>query len=233
MKVSLIIPAYNEATRIVEPLINAIAYMEKNYDDFEIIVVDDGSSDDTIEVVQKIDACIKIVPLGKNQGKGAAVRNGMLSATGDMRIFTDADFSTPIEEVEKAVKYLSEGTDVFIGSRALDHSMVKKHQPIYREFMGKVFNKIVQVLILWGLKDTQCGFKGFSANVAEDIFSRTLFDGFCFDVEVLYIARKLNYKISEVPTIWYNDDRSTVSAISDSVNMFLDIVKIKHTHKNL
>jgi dolichyl-phosphate beta-glucosyltransferase len=108
---------------------------------------------------------------------------------------------------------------------------VKKHQPLYREFMGKVFNKIVQVLILWGIKDTQCGFKGFTAEAANAIFQKAKFDGFSFDVEVLYLARKLGYTIKEVPIIWYNDDRTTVSAFGDSLNMFLDIIRIKQAHR--
>ena len=231
MKISLIIPAYNEEERIEKTLVKSMGFMKDNFDDFEIIVVDDGSSDKTCNIVKDFSE-IKLIELEKNQGKGAAVRQGMLSAIGDIRIFTDADLSTPIEEVKKAVYYLENESDVFIGSRALDHSMVKKHQPFYREFMGKVFNKIVQIFILWGIKDTQCGFKGFTKNSAEGIFARTVFDGFSFDVEVLYLARQLDFKISEVPIVWYNDERTTVSAISDSVNMFADIFRIKKYHKN-
>ncbi len=233
MKLSLIIPAYNEAERIANPLTKAIHYLDENFDDYELIVVDDGSKDNTVEIVKNIDSRVKVLEQKQNKGKGAAVRRGMLEATGDFRIFTDADFSTPVTEVKKVIDFLEGDTDVFIGSRALDHSMVKKHQPFYREFMGKVFNKIVQIVILWGLKDTQCGFKGFTADSADVIFNKAKFDGFSFDVEVLYIARKLGYKISEVPVEWYNDDRTTVSAISDSINMFLDIVRIKRTHRDL
>lgn len=231
MKLSLIIPAYNEEERISEPLKQARLYLQANFPDSEIIVVDDGSKDKTVETVRKIADDIRIVEQGENRGKGAAVRAGMLAAKGRYRIFTDADFSTPVEEVEKAVQYLEKNTDIFIGSRALDHSFVKKHQPFYREFMGKVFNKIVQVLLLWGIKDTQCGFKGFRDSVAEDIFARTKFDGFSFDVEVLFLARKLGYSISEVPVVWYNDDRTTVSAGSDSFTMFCDLIRIKRAHK--
>jgi dolichyl-phosphate beta-glucosyltransferase len=235
MKISLIIPAYNEEKRISAPLKKAISYMEEKYpSDYEIVVVDDGSSDDTVGTVKKIQAdTVRVIEQGMNKGKGAAVRRGMLESEGDYRIFTDADFSTPVEEVEKAMKYLESETDVFIGSRALDHSFVKKHQPFYREFMGKVFNKIVQVVVLWGIKDTQCGFKGLKSEAAKKIFSLAKFDGFSFDVELLYLARKLGYNISEVPVTWYNDERTTVSAISDSAQMFLDIIRIKRAHRGV
>lgn len=232
MDYSLIIPAYNEETRLSETLNTAINYLKSNYTNFEIIVVDDGSTDKTCEVVRTFDS-VKLIELGYNQGKGAAVRKGFLSAVGKIRIFTDADLSTPITEIPKAIEFINKGYDIFIGSRALDHSLIKKHQPFYRELMGKTFNKFVQVMVLWGIKDTQCGFKAFTASAAESVFSKAVLDKFSFDVEALYIARKLKLKIAEVPIIWYNDERSKVSAIKDSYRMFFDILKIRSLHKNI
>jgi dolichyl-phosphate beta-glucosyltransferase len=232
MDYSLIIPAYNEERRLGETLKNIINFLKNNYDNFEIIVVDDGSTDKTCDIVRSFDN-LKLIELGTNQGKGAAVRKGILSATGKIRIFTDADLSTPITEFPKAIEYLNQGYDIFIGSRALDHSLIKKHQPFYRELMGKTFNKFVQILVLWGIKDTQCGFKAFTANAAEAVFSKAVIDRFSFDVEALFIARKLKLKIAEVPVEWYNDEGTKVNALKDSFNMFLDILKIRSLHKNI
>ncbi|MEI6090163.1 MAG: dolichyl-phosphate beta-glucosyltransferase [bacterium] len=232
MDYSLIIPAYNEETRLKGTLETAIKYLNSNYSNFEILVVDDGSTDKTCEVVRAFDN-VKLIELGTNQGKGAAVRKGILSAVGKIRIFTDADLSTPITEIPKAIECINKGYDIFIGSRALDHTLIKKHQPIYREFMGKTFNKFVQVLVLWGIKDTQCGFKAFTDSAAEAVFSKAVIDRFSFDVEALFIARKLKLRIAEVPIVWYNDERTKVSAVRDSYRMFLDILKIRALHKNL
>lgn len=232
MDYSLIIPAYNEETRLKETLIKTLEYFESNYSNFEILVVDDGSTDGTCEVVRAFKN-VKLIELGTNQGKGAAVKRGILSAVGKIRIFTDADLSTPISEIPKAIEYINKGYDIFIGSRALDHSLIKKHQPFYREMMGKIFNKFVQLLVLWGIKDTQCGFKAFTDVAAEAVFPKAVIKRFSFDVEVLFIARKLKLKIVEVPIIWYNDERTKVSAIKDSYSMFLDILKIRSLHRNI
>ena len=164
-------------------------------------------------------------------GKGSAVRNGMLAAHGQYRVFTDADFSTPIYELEKVLPILSAGTDICIGSRSIDRSMVKEHQPFYREWMGKTFNKFVQLLVFKGIVDTQCGFKGFTASAAERIFSQAKINGFSFDVEVLFLAKLEKMTIKEVPIEWYNDERSKVNPISDSTRMFLELIKIRRLHK--
>jgi dolichyl-phosphate beta-glucosyltransferase len=227
---SIVIPAYNEAERIEASLHKALDYFKDQSYEYEIIVADDGSTDNTVSIAKGISDKVKVYALPKNTGKGAAVRLGMLSATGEIRIFTDADFSTPIYEVEKIIYSMKNNYDVVIGSRALNYDLVKEHQPFYREFMGKTFNKFVQFLVIKGIKDTQCGFKGFSSKAAEDIFSRTKIDGFSFDVEALYLANKAGYRIDEVPVEWYNDDRSKVNPITDSINMLLEILKIKKIH---
>lgn len=227
---SIIIPAYNESDRIKASLQKAIDYLGNKDYEYEIIVADDGSTDDTVEIANSFGGNIRAVALTKNTGKGAAVRMGMLEAKGDIRIFTDADFSTPIYEIEKIIYSLKNDYDVVIGSRALDYDMVKEHQPFYREFMGKTFNKFVQMMVIKGIKDTQCGFKGFTAAAAEEIFSKAKIDGFSFDVEALYLAKKAGMNIDEVPVEWYNDDRSKVNPITDSISMLIEIFKIKKLH---
>ncbi len=230
---SLIIPAYNEEQRIKASLENALDFFESKSLNFEILVVDDGSKDNTKQLVTNFDSPkIKLIAQDQNRGKGAAVTRGMLEANGQIRIFSDADFSTPVTEIDKVITAMSLGTEVFIGSRALDYSMIKKHQPAYREFMGKTFNKLVQLFLISGIKDTQCGFKGFTAKAAEDIFSKMKIEGFGFDLEIIYLANKLGFQISEVPVEWYNDERSTVNPIKDSITMFFDIFKVKRLHKN-
>ena len=157
----------------------------------------------------------------------------MLAATGKIRIFTDADLSTPIHEVEKIISAIeNEGFDVVIGSRALEgRKLVKVHQPWYREAMGRFFNLLVQLFVFRGIKDTQCGFKGFRGDVAEKLFSEQKVMGFSFDVEILYLAKRSGYKIKEVAVEWYNDERTTVGALSDSARMFLELVRIRKLHK--
>lgn len=228
---SLIIPAYNEEDRIVKSLDYAHSYLIEQPYTYEIIVVDDGSNDDTVAVARRIDY-VKVISQPQNMGKGAAVRRGMLEAIGEVRVFSDADFSTPIYELEKIIEKLKSGADICIGSRAVDSTMIKKHQPFYREFMGKSFNRIVQKFLFKGIKDTQCGFKGFTSATAERIFSICKIDGFSFDVEVLYLASKYGYNVAQVAVEWYNDNRSKVNPITDSTKMFLELFRIKKLHSS-
>jgi dolichyl-phosphate beta-glucosyltransferase len=239
---SLIIPAYNEAERIRPSLETAFQYLKDRKYEAEILVVDDGSKDSTIQVVQGFidehlpEAGIRclLIPLGSNQGKGAAVRRGMLEAKGKIRIFTDADLSTPVYEVEKVIPLIeSQQFDVVIGSRAAEgRKLVKKHQPWYREAMGRFFNVLVQALVFRGIADTQCGFKAFSDRAALNLFSRQKVMGFSFDVEILYLARRAGYRVKEIAVEWYNDERSTVGALSDSARMFMELLRIRNLHRN-
>jgi dolichyl-phosphate beta-glucosyltransferase len=231
--ISLIIPAYNEETRIERSLNSALDYFNSNSISAEIIVVNDGSKDNTPAVVESFGHGVKLLNQPRNMGKGAAVRTGMLAAVGDYRIFSDADFSTPIYEIEKVVALLKQDFDVCIGSRAEDPSMIKVHQPFYREFMGKAFNKFVQLLLVKGIKDTQCGFKGFRATAADVLFNHAKINGFSFDVEILFLAKKLGLRVTQTPVEWYNDLRSTVNPITDSFNMIIELFKIRFLHKNL
>jgi len=228
---SIIIPAYNESERIKQSLEAACDYLKSAGYKYEIIVVDDGSTDDTVTIASKFGDKVNVLKQPKNMGKGAAVRRGMLAAKGDMRIFTDADFSTPIYEIEKIIKIITAGADICIGSRALDPSMIKEHQPFYREFMGKTFNKFVQALFFKGISDTQCGFKGFTKAAADEIFPKAKINGFSFDVELLYLASKAELSVEQVSVEWYNDARSKVNPIKDSLMMLLELFRIKKLHK--
>lgn len=231
MDLSFIIPAYNEAERIGRSLEKAIAYFSTCSYSWEIVVVDDGSGDATPEIVRGFEGRgVKLLQQPANMGKGAAVARGMLETTGDVRVFSDADFSTPVEETGRLLPFMKE-YDVAIGSRAVDRSMVKVHQPWYRETMGKMFNLLVQVLAVPGIKDTQCGFKGFRGDVAEAVFSRTKIQGFSFDVEALFIARKFGYTIHEFPVEWHNDARSTLNPITDSIRMLQELLRIRSLHR--
>ena len=233
MHLSFIIPAYNEEPRIGRSIERALSYFGDQSYDAEIIVVDDGSSDNTVTVVEGFaDRGVRLVALGENRGKGAAVRRGMLEGVGDYRIFSDADFSTPIEETGKALGHLAL-YDVAAGSRAIDRSRIEVRQPWYRETMGKIFNLFVQVAALPGIADTQCGFKGFRAAAAEAVFSRTKIDGFSFDVEALFVAHRIGLSIAEFPVRWINDDRSTVNPVTDSIRMFAELLRIRSLHRNL
>lgn len=230
--ISFVIPVYNEEERIERTLEKVWDYFTAHNYNFEILVVDDGSQDNTLEKLRKFENQIKVISYNPNRGKGAAVRTGMLASSGKFRFFSDADLSTPIYEIEKLLEKLRSGADICIGSRAIDPSLIKKHQPFYREFMGKMFNKFVQLLVFKGIEDTQCGFKGFTERAAELVFSKSKIDGFSFDVEVLYLAQMAGLRIEQVPVEWYNDRRTKVNPIKDSVRMFIELLKIKKLHTN-
>jgi dolichyl-phosphate beta-glucosyltransferase len=167
----------------------------------------------------------------QNRGKGYSVRRGALEAAGEVVLFSDADLSTPIEEVEKLERALRDGADVAIGSRALAESDIQIRQPFYRERMGKVFNLLVRLLVFPGISDTQCGFKAFTREATREIFSRQTLPGFAFDVEILYIARLLRCRVKEVPVIWRDSPQTKVGALRDSFRMFRDILKVRRIHK--
>ncbi len=230
MKISVIIPAYNESKRIRPTLCRIDDYLRDHFEDFEIIVVNDGSSDNTEDIV--LEACkkitsIKYITYQLNRGKGYALRQGVLNSTGDIVLISDADLSTPIEELEKLLTFYKSGTDIAIGSRALEESQIVVRQPWYREFMGRMFNRFIKSLILQDFRDTQCGFKLFRGDVAKKTFSLSCIDGFAYDVEILYIAKKLGYKIKEVPIKWINSPDSRVRPLRDSFQTALDILKIR------
>lgn len=229
--ISLVIPAYNEETRIVNSLQKAVDYLSATGKSYEIILVDDGSKDSTVQLARSFEPNVKIIRQLKNMGKGAAVRTGMLASHGDICFFSDADFSTPIYEMAKLLKILDNGADICIGSRAIDRSMVKEHQPFYRESMGKVFNYFVQFIVMNGIKDTQCGFKAFTRKAVDAVFPKAKIDGFSFDVEILFLGRKAGLRIEQSSVEWYNDMRSTVNPIKDSLSMIIELFRIRRLHK--
>lgn len=234
MELSVIIPAYNEEKRIETTLQKIVFYLKqnKNIKNYEIIVVDDGSKDHTREIVEKYllsENFIKLNSFRENRGKGFSVREGALLAQYSLILFSDADLSTPIEELDKFLPLIA-NYDIIIGSRALKESDVKKHQPFYREIMGKTFNFLMRKITGLPFKDTQCGFKLFKN--CRVIFQNQVLERFSFDVELLYLALKDNKKVAEIPVSWINDERSKVSPITDSLQMFKDILKIKSLHKN-
>jgi dolichyl-phosphate beta-glucosyltransferase len=209
---SIIIPAYNEAERLPKTLVQmdkALADAEFTY---EILVSDNGSRDETRAIVRNMEKVVRNLKLvdGKTGGKGIAVREGMLAAQGRVRLFTDADDSTPIGEFAKMMPYFKEGYDVVIGSRAVRGAVLDPPEPFYRQIAGKAINIVVQLLLLPGLWDTQCGFKAFTADAAIRVFSRSKIPGWAFDVEILSLARKMGYRIKEMPVHWINDTRSHV-----------------------
>jgi len=227
MKYSIIIPAYNEEKRISKTVARILEFFEKKKVDFEIIVVNDGSNDKTSEAVKIFrNKKIRLLEFSPNHGKGFAVKQGMLNAKGDIILFSDADLSTPIEEFDKLINYIKD-FDVIIGSRSIKGANVVKHQPFYRELMGKIFNKIVRLFTIRGIIDTQCGFKIFNQKAAKDVFSRTRITGFGFDVEALFLAKILKYKIKEVPVTWINDEQTKISPVKDSLKMFIEVLKVR------
>lgn len=227
MYLSVIIPAYNEERRIEKTLLYLSEYLEKQDYSYEIIVINDGSKDKTSEVVLGLQNKIKNLKLidnKKNSGKGAVVREAMLKAEGDYRLFTDADNSTPIEEIEKMMPFKS---DIIIGSRTKEGAIIKNPQPLFRIFVGKIFNLMVQIIVgLFGVWDTQCGFKCISKRAVEDIFPRCKIDRWAFDPEILKIGKLLGYEIKEIPITWTNDIESKVKS-SAMIKMAIDLFKIR------
>jgi dolichyl-phosphate beta-glucosyltransferase len=227
---SIVIPAYNEAQRIGNTLHQILTYLAQQPYTAEIIVVDDGSEDATAHIVASFschNAPVFLLQNSQNRGKGFSVRQGFLHARGAYLLFSDADLSTPIEEVEKLCEALSEPYDIAIASRAMPDSRVERHQPWYRENMGRLFNVLVRALGLSEMRDTQCGFKCFTREAALDICHCMTRKRFGFDVEMLYLARKRGYRVREVPVVWRNSPHSRVHALRDSVSMAGDLLQIR------
>lgn len=226
-QLSVVIPAFNEAARLPATLVRIKQHLEKRSLSHEILVVDDGSRDHTAACVQAaLPGSVRVLSNEKNRGKGFSVRRGMLEARGARRLMSDADLSTPIEELERLMRKMDEGFDVVIASRALPGAQVVVHQRFFRENVGRLFNVLVQALVLPGLHDTQCGFKLWSAAAAQEGFSRARLDGFSFDVEVLYLARRSGRRIAEVPVTWRNDAASRVTLLGGCA-AFLDLLRIR------
>lgn len=233
-ELSIVIPAYNEAGRIEPSLERVRTWLASQAASAEVLVVDDGSRDATPRIVEREipvyrDSGIELRLLGdgRNHGKGASVRTGMLAAKGRVALFSDADLSAPIEEAPKLVDPILAGeVAIAIGSRGLDKSMIGVHQPAGRELAGRVFNMVMRATTGLPFKDTQCGFKAFRRDASQAVFSRVRIERFGFDVEALYIAHKLGYTIREVPVVWNNVEGSKVSFAS-GINGFADIARVR------
>jgi dolichyl-phosphate beta-glucosyltransferase len=227
---SVVVPCYNEEQRLPRTIEQIERYLDAAGTAYELILVDDGSTDGTRKVMDAAaqhHGSVRIEALPQNRGKGRALAEGVAAARGTEVLITDADLSTPIEELEKLQAALDKGAGVAIASRALRESRVEVSQPVYRVIMGKAFNLIVQLVLLPGIWDTQCGFKLFRADVAKDAFGALTTDGFGFDPEVLFRAKKRGVRIAEVPVVWRNSAPTKVSPIRSSFDMFRHVVRIR------
>ena len=231
--ISIIIAAFNEEKRIIPSLLKIKEYINKQNIPYEIIVVDDGSTDHTHTVVRDLIKDIpylKVIHYAPNKGKGHALRTGVLASKGEIILLSDADLSTPIEEFSKLLPLIhNDKCDIAIGSRALALSEIVKKQPWWRQSMGKFFNKLVKVLVIEDFKDTQCGFKVFRGDIARNLFKEAQIDRFAYDVEILAIGKKKGCKIVETPVRWINSPESKVDPVKDSLQMFGDLLKIRMT----
>lgn len=229
---SVVIPAYNEEKRLPQSLSKVMEFLKQQSYTSEVIISDDGSTDQTVPLAAEIlkEVPHRIVTTPQNRGKGHAVRQGVLAAQGEYILFTDADLSTPIEEVTRFLNHLEKDQEVVIGSRALPDSKVMIHQNALRETMGKVFNSIACFFAFKGIHDSQCGFKAFRRESARKLFGLQKLDGFSFDVEIVFLAQKLGLRLLELPVIWRNSAQSRVRVFLDPLLMFWDVLRIRRLH---
>lgn len=234
ISVSIVVPAFNEAKRLPKFLDGLASYCASHDRSYEIIVVDDGSSDNTLGVVKEYEERFKdlsALKIYRNRGKGYAVKRGLLKASGDICVFLDADGSVTPDEIDKNLHYVTEeGYDIFIGSRVLKNEEQVFEAKWYRKLMGRIFNLCIKIFLFKNIKDTQCGFKMFKKEVVRPLFKRVYLRGFGFDMEVLYLAFKMGYKIKEGPVSWHHVDGSKINVISTSLGMFFNILQIKKRH---
>ena len=237
-ELSIVIPAYNEETRLPGCLQAVRSHMSARKGPYEVIVVDDGSRDSTPRLLETIVGGwpeLRVLRLAANRGKGAAVREGMLRAAGRLRLFSDADLSTPLEEMAKLRAAIEGGAEVAIASRVVEGAVITEHQPRHREALGRTYNLLLRTLVLPGLHDTQCGFKMFTARAAEICFSHLRAERFGFDAEVLWRARANSLPIAEVPVVWRNDSGTRVSSLRDGAKMLADLARLAwevRTHRD-
>lgn len=237
MELSIIIPAYNEADRIVATLTYTLAYLERQKYASEVIVVSDGSSDNTSEVVEGFHTkglcTIKLLAYYPNRGKGYAVRYGMLRASGRILMFMDADYSAPIEELEKGMTLIQEGFDIAIGSRAMRGSKIDRHQSFFRELSGKLYTLVQNFYLGINYPDTQCGFKIMNGQVARNLFARQKLHSVIFDPEILWLAKQSGYRVAQFPVTWSHaaDSRIVYDSLKKSLFVFQELFRIKKLHR--
>ena len=229
---SVVIPAYNEEIRISRTIREIVSYLSGQNYEWEIVVADDGSSDATARLVPEAadgDPRVRVLPL-EHRGKGWAVKNGMLAASGDFRLLSDADLSVPIAQVERLLPPQAAGVDVAVGSREAPGA-ARYGEPGRRHLMGRVFNAVTGWLVATGLADTQCGFKCFRADAAYLLFTKATLDGFSFDVEVLYLARRSGMTLAEIGVDWHYREHSKVRPLRDALSMTMDLLRIRWRHR--
>jgi glycosyltransferase involved in cell wall biosynthesis len=228
-RISIVIPAFNESRRIADSLRSVREFLGRTALSFEILVVDDGSTDETATIVRRFEGeGVRLIHHAENRGKGHSVRTGVLKAIGTYVLFTDADLSTPIDELHKLYDIAErDPADIVIGSRAIDRSYIERHQSRFRETGGIVFNRLVRIALGLKLHDTQCGFKLFHRDRTRSIFEKQTIDGFGFDPEILFLAARRRLHIREVPVRWSHADDTKVRVIRDGLRMVADLVRIR------
>lgn len=225
---SVIVPAYNEENRLLPTLLEAVRFLDEEGGSYEIIVVDDGSTDKTVEMVEGLGApSVRVKRLPQNRGKGYAVKAGVLESQGQLVLFIDADGSTPFNQLSLLKKALVPGIGIAFGSRALPSDTAKIDAKFHRKLLGRVFNLLVNLLAIPGVKDTQCGFKLFTREAADLLFPQQTIDGFAFDVELLLLALRSGVKFREVPVSWRNVPGSKVSLVTDSMKMLGHLLRLR------
>jgi len=230
-EISIVLPAFNEAQRLGPSLERVLGYLETRGVPFEVIVVDDGSVDTTAAVAERyIDRGVAVVRLAPNRGKGAALRAGVAATAGRRVLLSDADLSTPIEDIERLEPALARGA-VVLGSRAVAESHITRRQPAHRELMGKVFNRIIRVLGVTGIHDTQCGFKLLDGDTARALFAELTIDRFAYDVELVWLARRRGHQVLEVGVTWHDSPASKVHPLRDASRMLWDVLRFRLNHR--
>jgi dolichyl-phosphate beta-glucosyltransferase len=227
---SVILPAYNESARIAGTLDKLLAHAAQRGWSVEVIVVNDGSSDDTAAIVRAYaskHAVLRLLENPGNRGKGYSVRNGMLHARGDILLFSDADLSSPIEEADKLFVAIAQGADIAIGSRWVDRSLQIRRQPLHRRIFGRIFNLALRIILGLQYKDTQCGFKAFTRRSAQAVFPLQKIERWGFDPELLYLARKFGFNVSEVPVAWSHREGTRIHPLRDGIRMFGELLRVR------
>jgi dolichyl-phosphate beta-glucosyltransferase len=227
---SIILPAYNEEIRIAATLDKILSHVKERGWDAEVLVVNDGSTDNTRSVVRGYAAnypMLRLIDNPGNRGKGYSVRNGMLRARGDLLLFSDADLSSPIEEADKLFAAIEQGADIAIGSRWLKPELQAQRQPIGRQILGRIFNLALRIILGLNFKDTQCGFKVFSRRAAQAIFPLQQIERWGFDPEVLYLAKRFGFNIQEVPVVWSHREGTRIDPWRDGLRMFAEVLRIR------
>ncbi len=227
---SIIIPAYNEEERIGSSLERILSYCDQRRWHVEVLVVNDGSRDHTVDIVQhyaKNNPCLRLIENPGNRGKGFSVRNGMLHAQGKVTLFTDADLSSPIQEADKLFAEIQAGADIAIGSRWLKAELQSRRQPLHRQLFGRAFNLMLRLFLGLRFKDTQCGFKAFTRSAAQTIFPLQNIERWGFDPEILYLAQRCSFKVVEVPVVWSHREGTQIHPLRDGIRMLGEVVRIR------